>query len=77
MWASASESTEFVCVTFPPFPGLRTRMVTFVFSGLDCLASDAARAACAFSAFWSDVWMPVEPDWQHVPPPDDWVCVAS
>ena len=21
--------------------------------------------------------MPVEPDWQHVPPPDDWFCVAS
>jgi hypothetical protein len=52
------ESTEFVCETFPSFPGLSTRTLMFVLLGLTCVASDAAAACCPLAALWSTVCTP-------------------
>jgi hypothetical protein len=38
-----------------------------VFFACSWNANDAAFASCSLSAFWLAVWMPVEPDLQHLP----------
>jgi hypothetical protein len=78
--ADALESTEFVCDTEPPFPGLRTRTDTFTFSGFSCVACDPASAACSFPACWSMVWTPSDgAAGQHVAfgAPADCDCATS
>jgi hypothetical protein len=58
--AVASESTLFDCETEPSFPGLRTRIETFVLLGLVCAAPAAAPATCPLEADWFTVWLPTD-----------------
>src|SRR6476646_8780859 len=70
----AFDVAVFDCVTLPPFPGLSTRIETFVFDGSICLASDAAADSCSVPASCLPVWMP-EPEPQPQEPPCVWVLV--